>query len=90
MEQTVEERLAEGEEKFKSIDENLTSINKKLDLINEICVKNGGGRHVIYNRSEFFQMLYDRHSLIKISENFYKYAIIVLVILQIAEFFIKK
>jgi hypothetical protein len=73
----------------RTTEDRLQSIEKKLDLLNLICVKNGGGRHVNYNRSEFFQMLYDRHSLIKISENFYKYAIVILVILQIAEFFIK-
>jgi len=70
--------------------ERLKRIEDKLDLLNEITIKNGGGRHITYQRSEFFQMIYDRHSLVKIRDNFYKYAIMVLVLIQIIFAFIKK
>ncbi|MGD1007441.1 MAG: hypothetical protein ABR980_09455 [Ignavibacteriaceae bacterium] len=73
-----------------SMNQKIDSLSSKVDLMNEICVKNGGGRHVIYKRNEFCQMLYDRHSLVKLSENFYKYALVVLVALQIVQFFVKK
>jgi hypothetical protein len=73
-----------------SMNDKIDSLGSKVDLMNEICIKNGGGRHISYKRNEFFQMLYDRHSLIKISDKFYKYAVLILVMMQIAEFFIKK
>ena len=68
----------------------LKEVNKKLDLLNEITIKNGGGRHITYRRSEFFQLMYDKHSLIKISDNLSKYAFLLLVVLQIIFFFVKK
>jgi hypothetical protein len=68
----------------------LDLIDKKLDMLNEVTIRNGGGRHVTYKRPEFFQMIYDKHSIVKISESLYKYALVVVVIMQIIEFFIKK
>jgi len=66
------------------------SVQGKLDMLNEITIKNGGGRHVTYKREEFFQMMHDQHSFAKISSNFYKYGVIVLVILQIIQLVFKK
>ena len=37
----------------------LDVMEEKLDGLDEIHIKNGGGRDVVYHRSEFFQMLYD-------------------------------
>lgn len=72
------------------IQEQLAEINGKLDLLNEITIKNGGGRHVTYNRNEFSQMMYDKTKLPRITENFYKYAVIGIALLQIANIFFKK
>lgn len=70
---------------YEEIKGRLVAIDNKLDMLNEVTIKNGGGRHVTYKRSEFFQMLYDRHSLAKLSKGFYDYAVIILVALQIVE-----
>jgi len=37
----------------------LDIMEEKLDGLDEIHIKNGGGRDISYKRSEFFQMLYD-------------------------------
>ena len=37
----------------------LDVMEEKIDSQDEIHIKNGGGRDVVYHRSEFFQMLYD-------------------------------
>lgn len=73
-----------------STDKLLKRIEKKVDLLSDICIKNGGGRHIIYNRTEFFQMLYDRQSLAKIRDGLYKYAVLLLILIQIIFIFIKK
>jgi len=39
--------------------EKLDVLDKKIDSFDTIHIKNGGGRDVVYHRSEFFQMLYD-------------------------------
>ena len=38
----------------------LDTLEEKIDSRDEVHIKNGGGRDVVYHRSEFFQMLYDR------------------------------
>jgi len=40
--------------------EQLDRIERKVDDLQNINIKNGGGRHVMFKRDEFFQMLYDR------------------------------
>lgn len=40
----------------------LNDIEKKVDALQRIEIKNGGGRSVSFLRNEFFQMLYDRNS----------------------------
>ena len=37
----------------------LDTLEEKIDSIDEVHIKNGCGRDVVYHRSEFFQMLYD-------------------------------
>jgi len=37
----------------------LDEMSDKIDSLDEVHIKNGGGRDVVYHRSEFFQMLYD-------------------------------
>ena len=37
----------------------LDVMEEKLDGIDEIHIKNGGGREISYKRNDFFQMLYD-------------------------------
>lgn len=37
----------------------LDIMEEKLDGLDEIHIKNGGGREISYKRNEFFQMLYD-------------------------------
>ena len=40
--------------------EMIEDTNKKIDCLDAIHIKNGGGRDVTFKRSEFFQMIYDR------------------------------
>lgn len=40
--------------------EMIEDTNAKIDCLNTIEIKNGGGRTIQFKRSEFFQMLYDR------------------------------
>ena len=40
--------------------EMIEDTNAKIDCLNTIEIKNGGGRSISFKRSEFFQMLYDR------------------------------
>ncbi len=37
----------------------LDVMEEKIDSQDEVHIKNGGGREIIYHRNEFFQMLYD-------------------------------
>ena len=37
----------------------LDTLEEKIDSRDEVHIKNGGGREIIYHRNEFFQMLYD-------------------------------
>ena len=37
----------------------LDIMEEKLDGLDEVHIKNGGGRDISYKRNEFFQMLYD-------------------------------
>ena len=37
----------------------LDEMSDKIDSLDEVHIKNGGGRDVVYHRNEFFQMLYD-------------------------------
>lgn len=37
----------------------LDTLEEKIDSLDEVHIINGGGRDVVYHRSEFFQMLYD-------------------------------
>lgn len=40
--------------------EMIEETNKKIDGLDTIHIKNGGGRDIAFRRGEFFQMLYDR------------------------------
>lgn len=40
--------------------EMIAETNKKIDNLDSIHIKNGGGRDIAFKRTEFFQMLYDR------------------------------
>lgn len=48
------------EEKIDAIQTELKSMNSKIDKLQTIEIRNGGGRHIAFKRDEFFQMLYDR------------------------------
>jgi hypothetical protein len=61
----------------------LSALEKKIDKLMEIEIKNGGGRHIKYERTEFFQMLYDRGSFPKLTGRLYKLGLAVLLVLQI-------
>lgn len=49
------------EEKIDAIQTELKSMNGKIDKLQTIEIRNGGGRHIQYKRDEFFQMLYDKN-----------------------------
>lgn len=48
------------EEKVDAIKTQLTEMDGKIDKLQVIEIRNGGGRHITFRRDEFFQMLYDR------------------------------
>ena len=54
MEQKIEETL-------EAIRTDIAEVNSKVENLQFINIKNGGGRHVTFMRDEFFQMLYDRN-----------------------------
>lgn len=57
METLMEQRI---EAKLDTIEANIKLLDSKVDNLQFINIKNGGGRHVTFRRDEFFQMLYDR------------------------------
>ena len=38
----------------------LDRIEQKLDALNKVTIRNGGGRHITFELGEFNQMLYDK------------------------------
>ena len=57
MDSLMENRI---EEKVDAINLTLNEMNGKIDKLQIIEIRNGGGRHITFRRDEFFQMLYDR------------------------------
>ena len=49
-----------GAEQIQQILQKLDTLEEKIDALEHISIKNGGGRLITFKRSEFFQMLYDR------------------------------
>ena len=49
-----------GAEQIQQILQKLDTLEEKIDALEHISIKNGGGRSISFKRSEFFQMLYDR------------------------------
>ena len=58
METLMEQKI---EETLEAIRTDIAEVNSKVDNLQFINITNGGGRHVTFNRDEFFQMLYDRN-----------------------------
>ena len=52
--------MVEFEKTLKDINRSINEIGVKVDKLQFINIKNGGGRRVQFLRDEFFQMLYDR------------------------------
>jgi len=48
------------EKKLDGIKGDIDCLVAKVDKLQVIDITNGGGRHVKYERDEFFQLLYDR------------------------------
>ena len=46
---------------LEAIRSDIAVVNSKVDNLQYINIKNGGGRHITFVRDEFFQMLYDRN-----------------------------
>ena len=61
----LKQKVLENTEKLKSTDEMFNQILDKVDQLKVIEITNGGGRHVVFKRDEFFQMLYDRKNVWK-------------------------
>jgi len=40
----------------------LKNLDRKIEDLRSVEIKNGGGRHIVFDREEFFQMLYDNAS----------------------------
>jgi len=57
METLMEKRI---EAKLDTIETSVDLLNSKVDKLQFITIKNGGGRQLTYCRDEFFQMVYDR------------------------------
>ena len=49
-----------GAEQIQQILQKLDTLEEKIDALEHISIKNGGGRLITFKCSEFFQMLYDR------------------------------
>jgi len=49
-----------GAEQIQQILQKLDTLEEKIDALEHISIKNGGGRSISFKRGEFFQMLYDR------------------------------
>ena len=57
MDNLMEDRI---EQKLDGIRDDINGLCVKVDKLQVIDITNGGGRHVKYERDEFFQLLYDR------------------------------
>jgi len=80
--ETNEEFVKSCGERHKSIEELLQEISSKLDMLNECTVRNGGGRHITYQRQEFNQMLYDKGKLNAMADKVVKYSAIAIIFIQ--------
>ena len=73
----MESLMEHIEATLEAIQKDIAGINSKIDKLQFINIKNGGGRHVQFLKDEFFQMLYDRpkdtfYNIGKISGNWLK------------------
>lgn len=92
--QVILARLDNLEKQNEQITEIITSIADRLDCMQEVAIKNGGGRIVTYKRGEFFQMLYDRNKetfsrvsdvskkLLNITDVVFKFAVAAYVVIK--------
>lgn len=55
-----EDVLESLSEDIKEIKDNITNLRTDMQQYNTIRIKNGGGRKILFERDEFFQMLYDK------------------------------
>ncbi len=61
--ETCEELTKEQKLYNKTINTLLVKVNEiseQIKEMNDITIVNGGGRHIKFNRAEFYQMVYDR------------------------------
>lgn len=47
-------------DQFELLNGRLDIIEQKIESQNTVVIINGGGRHITFQRNEFFQMLYDK------------------------------
>ena len=60
----------------------ITMVEKLNKDVNEIKIKNGGGKHVVYNRDEFHQATYDTIHFRGLGGKMFKIIGVIAVILQ--------
>ena len=45
---------------LKNLEKKLDNLTEKLSQMETIHITNGGGRHIMFKRQEFYQMIYDK------------------------------